>query len=89
MATKDYEWAQEHKNMESLRLFQNEEVQNKEQVMDDFMFFLTYDCEIELTKEQTNDLQNLINLFLGYDIDRVKQAELTLLERWNKSVRGE
>lgn len=88
MTTKDHQRAQEHKNLESLRLFQNEEVQKKEEVMDDFIFFLAYDCETELTKEQTSDLQNLINLFLGYDIDRVKQAELTLLERWNKSVLG-
>lgn len=88
MPTKDHERAQEHKNMESLRLFQNEEVQNRETVMDDFLFFLDYDCEQEINKEDRNDLQNLISLFLGYDIDRVKQAELTLLERWNKSVLG-
>ena len=89
MPTKDYERAQEKKNLESLRLFQNEDIQNKERVMDEFIFFLKYDYENDIPEENMKDLQNLINLFLGYDIDRVKQAELTLLEKWNKSVRGE
>ena len=64
-------------------LFRNPETEQKENALDDFMFWLEHDCELEVSKEDMNDLQNLINLYVGYDIDKVKQGELEMLEKWN------
>ena len=89
MPTKDHDRAEEKKNLESLRRFRNEDTQNKEDVLSSFMFWLEYDYEKDVPKEKMEELQNLISLFLGYDMEKVKQGELALLKKWNKSVRGE
>ena len=66
--------------------FRSPETEAKETAMDDFMFWLQHDCELEVSKEHMDDLQNLINLYVGYDIDKVKAGELEMLQAWKDAV---
>lgn len=69
-------------------VYRKPETEEKENALDDFLFWLDHDSEEELGKNSRDDLQSLINNYVGYDIDKVKQGELLMLERWNKSVLG-
>lgn len=67
-------------------LFRNPETEAKENMMDDFMSFV--EDEFELSNDEKNDLQELVNAFIGYDSKKVKQGEKAMLDRWIKSVNG-
>lgn len=66
--------------------FRNQEVEQREIAMDDFLYWLDHESEYEIGKETRGDLQALINEYLGIDIDKVKRGELELLEKWKESV---
>ena len=86
MPTKDHKRAQEKINLENLQAYRKDETHTREEVLSDFIFWLEYDYEEEIDKEHIKDLQSLIDKFIGYDIEKVKMAELTLLDKWKKSV---
>ena len=88
MPTKDYYDRNKQINREQVQIFRSPETEAKESAMDDFMFWLEHDCELEVSKEDLNDLQNLINLYVGYDIDKVKQGELEMLQTWKDATNG-
>lgn len=67
-------------------IYRKDDTITKESIFEEFMYFLKYDSEDELTPEQTEDLQELINKFLAYDIEKVKRGELEMLTKWNKAV---
>lgn len=66
--------------------FRNQEVEQREIAMDDFLFWLDHVSEYEIKKDTRDDLQALINEYLGIDIGKVKRGELELLEKWKESV---
>lgn len=67
-------------------LFRNPETIAKESIMDDFLDFV--DDEFELSNEEKDDLQVLVNAFIGYDIKKAEQGEKSMLARWIQSVNG-
>ena len=71
----------------------NEELENQENVLEDFFTFLARDIEADDTKEEKKIKEALkifrtaIPLFLNVDMDKVKQGEKELLARWMESVK--
>jgi uncharacterized protein YwqG len=67
-----------------LALFQSDEVQAKEEILDEFLDFVQ--DEFEISQEDMSDLQALVNAFVGYDIKKVEQAEKEKLQAWKTAV---
>lgn len=67
-------------------IYRKDETLTKESVLEDFMYFIERESEYETTSSELEKLQNMINEFFGYDIDKVKAGELEMLEKWNNAV---
>lgn len=62
--------------------FRNPETQEKENAMDDFLYFVDYECELDTSKEIRDYIQDLVNRYVGYNIEKVKAGEQEMLFRW-------
>lgn len=80
----DKKYRQE-KLIEQVKIYRNPETQTKEDAMDDFLFYVDRDCELDIPTEIRDYLQDLVNRYLAYDIEKVKQGELELLAKWTAS----
>lgn len=67
-------------------IYRNPETEAKENIMDDFLSFV--DDEFELSNEERDDLQVLVNAFIGYDSKKAEQGEKSMLAKWIQSVNG-
>lgn len=71
-----------NKQREAVAIYRKPEQEVKEDVMNDFLSYLKYDHDEELTQDQLANLTTLINAFLGVDMEKVKQGEKEMLQRW-------
>ena len=61
-----------------------------ENELDDFLAWLQYDQDSpDLTKEQLDDVEILINAYLGRNMSKVQQGERAMLDQWIKAAKGE
>ena len=68
--------------------------ESKLEAIQDFLFWLEYDYVGENTTEKQDKtnfkkVEKLVNLYLGYDKEKIKQGEKLLLAKWKLSVNGE
>ena len=60
--------------------------QDVEQVLQDFIFYLQYDCD-DIPESTIKSIQSLIDSFLGFaPMDQIKQYELGMLAHWKQSA---
>ena len=67
------------------RLYRSPETIQREEMLEEFLDFVK--DEFEMSNEELDDLQVLINEFVGYDIKKAKQGEKEMLARWTESAR--
>lgn len=68
--------------------YRNPETIAKEETLDDFLFWLRYDCEEELPEAAIEDIKALFDKYLEYDKAKVEAGEAELLDQWTKAVGG-
>jgi len=71
----------QEKLIEHVKTYRNPETEQKENAMDDFLYFVDRVSNTELSKEFRENLQVFVNEYVGYDIDKVKAGEKAMLER--------
>lgn len=52
--------------------------------LESFLFWLEYDCEEDVSKEDMKKIKDLVNQYLGLDMDKIKAGENELLAQWIK-----
>ena len=68
--------------------------ETKLEAIQDFLSWLEYEYAGENTTEKQDKdnfkkVEKLVNLYLGYDKEKIKQGEKLLLAKWKLSVNGE
>ena len=57
-----------------------------EEALQGFIFYLEHDYDGDISEQDIEDLQSLIDSFLGLDNNKILQGELDMLAQWNQSV---
>ena len=68
--------------------YRNPETIAKEETLDDFLLWLQYDSEDELSEEAMRNIKALFDKYLELDEKKVQAGEKELLDQWIKACGG-